>query len=198
MSAKLHYHAESQCHVCRRPVFAGFVHRECQEATYLDGVWVGCAYEELAHKIVHELKYKFNSSMAKVMARIMYRTALPWGILDDAIITFVPISSFRKRWRGFNQAELLASEIAKLQGVPNQVLLTRKGRRHTQVGMNRDERQQNLHGSIGAANNVPGTPPHKVVIVDDVMTTGSTLEVCAKVLKQSGISEVYGLVFARG
>ncbi|MCA9378918.1 ComF family protein, partial [Candidatus Dojkabacteria bacterium] len=187
-----------QCHVCRQQIYTGLVHHECRQATYLDGVWVTYVYDELAHKLVQQLKYSFNLRVASVMAEMMTLSVLPWGLLDDSVLTFVPITGYRQRWRGFNQAELLAIKIAGPGRQQVCKLLIRKGRRHTQVGMNKDERQQNLHGSIEIAPSLPGKIPRKVVLVDDVMTTGSTLEVCAKVLKQAGAEEVYGLVFARG
>jgi competence protein ComFC len=114
----------------------------------------------------------------------------------QGVLTAVPLNSWKKRWRGFNQAELLARELARLSDRPYVELLVRKVKTASQVRKGRTERLANLKGAFAV---VPFSPCAPVVtLVDDVMTTGSTLEECARTLKAAGAKTVYAIVFARG
>ncbi|MFC1780234.1 ComF family protein [Patescibacteria group bacterium] len=123
-------------------------------------------------------------------------------ILRKSMITFIPLNPWRKRSRGFNQAELLAVKLSKCQDVKCVKLLKRVRNTRKQVGLKRAERLNNLKEAFAlnekTAKQLTAKQKSKVIIVDDVMTTGATLEECAKVLKKAGIKEVYGLVVARG
>ncbi len=110
----------------------------------------------------------------------------------DSIVP-VPLSRTRLRERGYNQAELIANHIAKI--TEKNLLNVLKRIKHTQAQANlsRKERIENVREAFVADNKVNGL---RIIVIDDVFTTGSTLNECAKALYKKGAKEVYGLTFA--
>jgi len=109
-------------------------------------------------------------------------------------ITFVPMRPKAERERGFNQAALLARELGKLWGIPVVRALEKIKDTKQQVGLSRKERRENVQGAFRLAK---FTPCASILIVDDVYTTGATLNECAQALQESGLDRVYGLTVAR-
>jgi competence protein ComFC len=109
-------------------------------------------------------------------------------------ITFVPMRPKAERERGFNQAELLARELGKLWGIPVVRSLEKTRDTKSQAGLPHDARRENVRGAFRLAK---FTPCASILIVDDVYTTGATLTECARTIKESGISQLYGLTVAR-
>ena len=115
-------------------------------------------------------------------------------LLRDAdVVVPVPLHPRREYERGFNQAEALATHL----GVPMMRLLTRVRHTQSQIELPKDQRQQNVKDAFGFQRSAIGKMPRIVVLVDDVSTTGSTLEACARVLKDRGVKEVRALTAAR-
>lgn len=179
-----------ECHVCKNPLVKGYVHEECERKTNLDGVIVCVRYNHCAMKLVEELKYNLYFSIASEIGFIMKKTLQKSDLDYDALVP-VPLHWYKENFRGFNQAELLAKHIdSRVDSC-----IKRKKRTQTQVTLNREERIENLKDVFQLKKQIK----HKsVILIDDVMTTGTTLEECAGVLKKSGVGKVYGLVFARG
>src|SRR5690606_1506242 len=121
-------------------------------------------------------------------------SVLPYGSHFD-FVTYVPTATKRVRTRGFDHAQLLAGHVAKRVRVPNVGLLV-KTNQHRQVGSSRAERQRNMDDSFRPVRKslIKGS---RLLIIDDVVSTGSTLRACAKVLKQNGAKSVDALVFAK-
>ncbi|MFD2615549.1 ComF family protein [Paenibacillus gansuensis] len=119
--------------------------------------------------------------------------------LKAEVLTYTPLSSVRLAERGFNQAEQLARGIGSSLGIPVVSLLSRPRHTEKQSFKTRKERLQTMEG-VFHFEPEPGfvaRPGLKIAIIDDVYTTGSTLNQCAKVLKESTAAEVYGLSWAR-
>lgn len=209
---KIHFVKRHLCHVCKDcanlgplPEISGsLIHLQCMEKTHLDGVIVVAEYSKFIEDYIGDIKYEFYFAMIPEIASIaneyLKRNNMYKHVLRHSMITYVPLHASRKRWRGFNQAEKFAIEIANYWDVPVRKLLHRGRKTHSQVGLGRAQRLRNLRDAFSLADN---TELHignykKVVIVDDVMTSGATLEECARVLKVAGCEAVYGLVFARG
>lgn len=170
----------------------------------LSGVIAGAPFRvPIVRKLVHGYKYRFQKdlagSLAALMARSVGRTVFP---LPD-ILTFVPLHPRRERYRGFNQAELLAENLAPLlmPGLgPVHVapLLARVRPTPPQMKTrSRAERLENLRGAFSARVPRAELRGRVVWIVDDVSTTGATLAECAAVLRRAGASRVYGVVAAK-
>jgi ComF family protein len=205
------------------------VHKDCKEKTYLDGVFVVARYTKFIEDYIGDIKYEFYFAMIDDLVKVInwgLRKELDckYGgqydsrynsqcdgqyngrfdrIVKNSIMTFVPLNPWRKRFRGFNQSELLAVKLSKSQNTKCVKLLKRVKNTKKQVGLKRGQRLKNLKEAFEINKKVveelsASSFQPSAIIVDDVMTTGATLEECAKVLKKAGIKKVYGLVVARG
>ena len=158
-----------------------------------------CAAEGIVRDTVHRFKYERQMYYAAHLEE--WIVAAGWRWIDwneiDAIVP-VPLHPRKKRHREFNQAEVLAAAVSRATGRP---VLPRAVRRirdtETQTRLHRTERADNLNGAfqVRRADEVAG---RRLVLVDDVFTTGATLDSCAKVLRVAGAQEVVALTVARG
>lgn len=154
-------------------------------------------YDKAMKKSITAFKYDGRKEYADFYVRHMSqcfgRQLLRYGV--SALIP-VPVSSKRRRYRGFNQAELLAEGLAERLGLSSLRLLKRIKNTLPQSGLDPGERQKNLSGAIiwnAKAADTLKELPAAVAVVDDIYTTGSTMSVCAEVLKRNGIQKVYGI-----
>lgn len=200
ISKLVKFTSQQQCHVCKKPIFEGLVHDKCKSKSYLKGVFIAAKYDKFIEDYIGDIKYEFYFAMigdlVKVMNKYLEENQEFQKIIAQSDVTFVPLHFWRRRWRGFNQAEKIACGIAKYWKTDCKKLLKRVKRTKCQVGLKRKARLANLKDAFKFT--YKGEIKNSVIIVDDVMTTGSTLEECGKVLKESGVDEVYGLVVARG
>ena len=150
------------------------------------------AYEGALRSIVHALKYEGRRSLARPLGALMRRHGL--DMLDDAACTIpVPLHASRRRQRGFNQAADLARHLDQ----PVVAGLRRLRATPTQTGLPAAQRHRNVRDAFSVTFACRGLTGAVVVLVDDVCTTGATLEACARVLKLSGVREVRALTAAR-
>jgi ComF family protein len=156
-------------------------------------LWARFAYEGGARALVHALKYRGLRAAASTMGAQIAATA-PDELLDGFTLVPVPLHPSRLRRRGYNQAELLAREVGKRRGCPVSDCLERIGDPGTQVGRTRLERLTALEGTVRVRTGMH--PPRLVVLIDDVSTTGATLDVCAGALFHAGSEGVGGLAYA--
>jgi len=161
------------------------------------GVDWACAvdrYEGRMKEIIHALKYERRRSVAPPLGELMRATGA--RVLEDAdLVVPVPLHPRREYQRGFNQAEDLASHL----DVPVARLLARVKHTRSQIELPKDQRRENVKHAFAFTPD-PRSPipdPCIVVLVDDVATTGATLDACAAVLKRSGVKEVRALTAAR-
>ncbi len=144
---------------------------------------------------LHRLKYQRDIGMGEALSKhlIELYNQLKWGI---DVVTPVPLSAKRARERGFNQSGLLARPLAYAVQKPYQPNALKRSRdTRSQVGLGADERQQNVEGAFTA--NAALVKEKVVLVIDDVMTTGSTINACTQALLRAGASAVYGLTLAR-
>lgn len=138
-------------------------------------------YDDVAGRIVKRFKYSSKKYYAEHIAKLMCEKAEVFEGID--YITFVPVGNKRKRERGFNQAEEIAKEISKIVGIETVELLEKVGSEKHQAGLSQKERMENLSGTIVLKDgNEEFLKGKKILVIDDVFTTGSTLSECAKVL----------------
>lgn len=143
------------------------------------------------------LRYKFGgaTSCAPVLACYMQKCLDESGISCDSI-TWVPLSAKRLRSRGYDQARLLAEALAKAEGLPCPPLL--KKQRHTvaQSGLRtREQRQRNAEGAYCALDPA-GIKGRRILLVDDIVTSGATLRECARMLRRAGAASVTAITAA--
>jgi ComF family protein len=182
--------SEALCRRCR-----GSLHRLAPEPVWLSfvRVWAPVAYAGPARHLVRALKFRGAAGVADAMAAQIAANA-PLGWLADVALVPVPLHPQRLRSRGFNQAALIAAAIGRRAGLEVVDCLARSGAATTQVGRQRTERRAGPAGAIDVRGDaVPG----RVLLVDDVVTTGATLAACRTALVAAGSLEVSALVFAR-
>ena len=153
------------------------------------------AYGELSRSIAIRLKYGRKVALARTMARFM----APLVRRDEKGAILVPVPLHRSRlWnRGFNQSALVASELCRATGLPSQPRLLRRVRRTPALkGMSVSQRRRTVSGAfrVDPAVDLEG---RTVVLVDDVLTTGSTAEACAKALRKAGAARIELVSWAR-
>ncbi|MDR0953546.1 MAG: ComF family protein [Elusimicrobiota bacterium] len=147
--------------------------------------------------LVHAFKYEKYIHIAKFFTPIIYKTYLknPEYFEADLIVP-VPIHKSRLKQRGFNQATLLASGLSAKIDVPLLEVLVRKRKTKSQTSLGRKARQENIKEAFICPS--PALVKRKaILLIDDVCTTGATLEECAKVLKAAGAREVVALTVLR-
>jgi len=150
------------------------------------------AYDEALRAIVHALKYDARRSLARPLGAMM--RARGADVLDGALcVVPVPLHPARRRERGFNQALDLANHL----GLPVIEALARVRRTPPQTELSAAQRRKNLDGAFTATRHARKLAGAVVVLVDDVSTTGATLDACAQKLKDAGVSEVRALTAAR-
>lgn len=169
---------------------------------YIDTIVAAGQYDESDElkKMILTYKYKrvpaFADELSQRMRDAMY-TLLPSDITaKKPIVCPVPLHWIRKNERGFNQAEELAVRIAVTQGWSMEELLFRVRRTGHQAHRNRAERLTALIGAFAVKPDIQ--MPRHVLLIDDLSTTGATLEECARMLKNAGAVHVSGLVAAAG
>src|SRR4051794_21895215 len=154
--------------------------------------WTPVAYEGPARALVRALKFRGAAGLADHLAAAVLARAPP-EVVDNRTLVPVPLHPARLRRRGFNQADLLAAAMAARCGLPRAGPLRREGDPRAQVGRGRADRLAAARGSVRAQPPVPV----RVVLVDDVITTGATLGACAAALRDAGASDVVALAYAR-
>jgi ComF family protein len=209
---KLDYVEEPACFTCGHP-FYGEVggericpHCEGLQPAYREGrTAVLC--KGPARALVHELKYHRGLFVLTDLAEVFRRSprVLPW--LAGATLVPVPLHPRKRRHRGYNQSELLADTLAAAANdafappenfVRVMPLLRRVADTRTQTAFDRKERRANLKNAFALTPGAAITPAHRYVLVDDVFTTGSTLNSCAGVLRRAGCLNLDVVTFGHG
>jgi competence protein ComFC len=154
-------------------------------------------YSEPFPPLIHALKYQGKKSLAEIFGKGLTGLLNSDPVLKqaDAIIP-IPLHPARQRERGYNQTELLAIELSRQTGIPIISTLKRKKNTKSQTILDPDRRQENMRGAF-VVKNTPLVLNKKVILIDDVMTSGATISSAAQTLSKAGADEVYGLVIAR-
>src|SRR2546423_5058959 len=166
------------------------LHFDCAVAAYRS--------RGLVRRLVHQFKYArqrhLRHPIAAWLRETLHDSRLRGRHFD--LIVPVPLHPARERERGFNQAELLADLLAASINLPTQTVLERTRYTTTQTAYDRAERIENLHGAFRLRKNRDVRGLH-VLLIDDVLTTGSTLSECARVLRKAGAVSVHAATAAR-
>ncbi len=197
--SKLNVIGRHKCHKCGLPFQFDMGEKAlCQSCSYekprYDMARAYCTYEGIGADMAVKLKFSDKTYLAPYMARMLKIAGS--GILEKAgIIAPVPLYHTRKMRRRYNQAALLAQNLAKLTGVEYEPFLLHRVRNtKKQTTLPKNLRMKNMEGAFTVNKNITGK---KILLVDDVMTTGATINAAAVALKDTGAKKVYGLVFAR-
>lgn len=194
------------CIGCKRNTPLGQTCYLCAKINSVDQLLIVADYKNsLVEKILKFLKYKFITDLEPPLS-ILTRRYLKWLTLDKKINVFetnpllipVPLHPRRFNWRGFNQSELLAKSLADTFQMEIALdVIKRESNAVPQADIKeREERLKNLNGIFKFKNEK--LIGREILLIDDICTTGATLNECAKVLKANGVSKVVALVIARG
>ena len=185
------------CARCGRPLSRGSVCSACAawEAS-IDGIRSVYRFEGVAREAVHQLKYSNLRAIAPSLAELIVPYYSSYAIPGDVLVP-VPLHLKRMRERGYNQSALLARELGRLTGlVVNEDCLIRQRYTTAQARTrNVAERRANVGGAFACrSRKLSGK---RVILVDDVATSGATLNACASALKETGVLSIWGITFAR-
>lgn len=199
------------CPACQKTeTFAGRVCNLCENERkkfYLDGIIVASYYKHpILKEALYSYKYRFIRKLAWPLAKLLAKKLflLETFPFENFVFTAVPLHPKREVWRGFNQAEMLGEKLKKLllqndleiSFLPD--LLIREKYLKPQMKIHSTEdRKKNIVGCFKINPKYLKKVPRKIIIIDDILTTGATLDECAKILKRHGAEKVWGLVLAR-
>lgn len=203
---KISLKTEQVCPYCEKKITPnGYTCFDCKEKFFLDGLLVAASYRDrIISTAIHLYKYRFVEDFSRILGDIMLKSIRHSELPLPDIIIPVPLHKRRLRHRGFNQSELIANYIAEkiAPGFPIAVennLLERFRYTHPQMEIrNQAKRKKNIEKAFKIPKNKLELVNNKrILLVDDVTTTGATIFECAKTLKKSGASEVFATVIAR-
>jgi competence protein ComFC len=184
------------CPICGNPNLINKPCERCQiSPPFYKSLRSYAVFSGSIREAIHRLKYQRDIGLGEVLARLMITRLekLNWPF---DLVTPVPLGLVRFKERGYNQATLLARPIALYLNIPfSSKILFRTRETRTQVGLSVIDRKENMEGAFSARHEL--VHGKNVLVVDDVATSGATLNACAKALIDEGASKVYGFSLAR-
>jgi len=224
---ELKFKPEQYCLNCKKENEFGEFCSGCKQTYALNGVWIAGDYEnKIIQALIKNLKYRFAKNISETLGKflavflrnLINKTRLkqldlgqgvPWRKFEkiknapkiffnfqNSLIIPVPLHKKRLRWRGFNQAGTIAEIISKNFNLLLSSQLIRVKHKKPQAKLSEADRKTNIGGCFSWQGET--LQNKNIILIDDVTTTGSTLEECAKILKKAGANEVWGLVVAKG
>jgi len=191
------------CLACNRGSIDGLTHPGCQGKYTIDGAFSAIAYKGIVRKLIYNFKYKpYLADLKKSLVELFYESIIQQEIFQKIYASspiLVPIPLHRKRLnkRGYNHAKLLAEGLSRKLNLRFIDVLRRSKDTKSQFGLKLKDRRDNIKNAFSILPNVPITQLPNILLVDDILTTGSTLLEAARILKKNGASRVWGLTLAR-
>ena len=211
---KIEINPNNTCFFCGKITWQGRICLECKKENYLDRLIFATEYANpLVRELIKSFKYYFAQELAIPLSKLLIKTletfdfsarggpALGWQSISNFqfLIIPVPLHKRRERFRGFNQAELLAREIADYFKIPVSThVLKRKLHSYPQAKIKDMEKRRINLENVFEINPEQLVEGKIVILIDDVITTGATLIEAAKILKQSNAKEVWAITVAKG
>jgi ComF family protein len=203
---RLRWAAPALCRKCSRPFWGSpplpAVCADCLEWNpAFECVVAPCRFVGVVRDVVHQFKYDGKRHLRRIVSGWMREGLEDARLCRPApeLLVPVPLHWWKRRMRGFNQAELLARELSATEGLQVLNALRRVRLTMTQTQLARDERRLNVRGAFGLRRRIlPQIQGRHILLVDDVLTTGATLDACAAVLIEAGAASVRALTAARG
>lgn len=195
-------HKEFICVDCFKRIPLNKKSPKLNQPSHLTDLLIVSDYEHLLLKqVIHRYKYDFIKELSIPLGRLMTQKLKNRNdIISNAVLVPVPLFRKRLRWRGFNQSELLASEISQKLNIPLRTDLIKRIKNTPPQAQikNSLQRKANIKGIFQICHKTENNIKNRILIlVDDVCTTGATLEECAKVIESLKPKSVIGLVLAR-
>jgi len=202
------FQTQQRCPNCNE-INAGQFCQNCKEQYLLDGLVVAFPYDGVIKELIKVCKYHFSKDAGQLLGTLLIlflgkylvqqaeKTICPifWNDWQKNLLLPVPLAKRRLRWRGFNQSGIIAKQMADYFQVAVIDGLTRTFGK-PQAQLSRLKRRKNLQNVFNwEGQDLLGK---NIILIDDVSTTGTTLNECARVLKRAGAKAVWGLVIAKG
>ncbi len=191
------------CLICLRASIDGVTHPACRSRYAIDAAFASIAYKGVVKKLIYSFKYKpYLTDLKTVLGDLFYESLIQQEgftqILEmSPVLVPIPLHSSKLKSRGYNHAQILASQLAKRLNLQQADLLKRVKKTASQFGLKREERRINVAGAFAVSPNVLLSQYPNIFLVDDILTTGATLLEAANVLKRAGARRVWGIALAR-
>ena len=185
------------CPKCGRPQLSGILCSSCVSwRAEIDGIRSPFRFDGVMRQAIHQLKYRNIRALAAPLAQLLSDYLITNPVPGEVLVP-VPLHRKRLRERGYNQSSLLARELAKLTSLPivDDYLIRQRYALPQAKTSTVDERQSNVVNAFTCRDKRLQNKP--VLLIDDVSTSGATLNACATALKAAGAASVWGLVLAR-
>ncbi len=195
--SQIPFQRKNYCVVCNSPNTGGFTHPSCLNNNHPDRLLSAFSYyNRVIADMVITGKYYFVPEVFAILGALTAEYLLQQNNFTDFVVCAVPLHPRRQRWRGFNQSEVAAKVIAQGLRLPYYPLLQRTKNTQTQKNLDAQGRKSNIKSAFR-------TPPYfkhipkKVLLIDDVSTTGQTLLEASRALKQAGVQIVWCISIAK-
>lgn len=190
------------CLVCNKASIDGLTHPGCRGKYAIDGAFAGVSYKGVVRKLIYNFKYKpYLSDLRKFLTELFYESLIQQEVFQKVyhlspILVPIPLSQKKLRKRGYNHAKLLTEGLAKKLNLKQAEVLKRIRETKSQFGLTLKERKENIKNAF-MFNSEFKIQNSNVFLVDDILTTGSTLLEATRILKKNGAKKVWGLTLAR-
>jgi competence protein ComFC len=185
-----------ECVKCKSKILLENLCATCREEVGLDELYISLNYQgKHVHTLIHAFKYQNIQSLAQPLAQIILSTLPITLSSENTLLTYIPMHSHKLALRGYNQGQLLSSNLSTLTQIPALNLLEKIRNTSTQTILTREQRVLNIKKSFKLSTDIQ---PHiqTIYLVDDVTTTLSTLQEAVKVIKQHTDAKIIGIVLA--
>ncbi len=200
---KISFTTHQICPVCGKRAIGGATHPICKTAYTIDGLTSFFHYDGVIRQAVKLLKYKFVSDLAKEFIGLIPFSSFNNETMkqfNNVVLIPIPLHPSRLRFRGFNQAEVLAKLLAAILNIPVRTTILKRIKKTTpQVEMkDKKKRLANMQNVFSVNQSAIDNHQSTIFLFDDVFTTGATLRAAANILKRAGAKKVWGVVMAHG
>lgn len=188
------------CFYCGRISPCGKICPRCrarEKVKFSNVIWAGSYKDEALKSLVHGLKYNKLLNLADVIGEMLGMAIASSGLSLDVLVVPVPLHPEKEKKREFNQSELIATYVSNRLNIAKAPALRRIKETKSQVGLTKIERAENMAGAFKCVKKKL-VQDRVILLIDDVATTGATLNACATVLKAAGAKRIIAAVVARG
>lgn len=185
---------EAVCPDCQKKILLLPEAKQREQGAFYTCVYSALPYEGAVRSCIQRYKFSGKAAYARPLAQILYHV-LPPDEFD--CVAYVPTNPKNVRRRGFHHTQLLAKELGRLSGLPVEELLCKKRTTKPMFGLKPAERRANILGAVGLKQPEKSLAGQRILLVDDLITTGSTLSECARVLLEQGAASVTGATVAQ-
>ncbi|TAN58409.1 ComF family protein [Patescibacteria group bacterium] len=196
-SAKIKIIPVQTCHYCRKLRAFGKTCDQCLSKNRLDGLFILGPYDQpILKDAIHAWKHERVKEIGNILG-LWAAKNLNSSLFQSSIIVPIPLHKQRQFDRGFNQSEQLSLILAQKFQIPAKTLLIKIKDTEPQSSLNREKRLLNIRGVFAPAKDAK-LNGENIILIDDITTTGATMEEAAKTLKKSGAKSIFGLALAHG